>query len=219
MTVAGPGVLWSCKATCQGRSGCPMRHPFFCSRKTGCWHKPRLSVEAWPEDENHFALKGVSRLIRYFKIVLRSYLITSVDVVEELRLILVLGANGASPLSLAQSSVNGLKLDLFFYFEKNQIWLLNAFGEGTVDFSLNPLSALGDLHWEEPGAFETWRNRMWCGVGDRWSPKLAIMSWLFPSCVVWGKYFFVCVVFLLFRGGERFLPDDAFNKSFFIRGS
>lgn len=78
---------------------------------------------------------------------LRSYLITSVDVVEEwLRLILGLGANGAALLSLAQSSVNGLKLDLFFYFEKNQIWLLNAFGEGTVGFSLNPVSALGDLH-------------------------------------------------------------------------
>lgn len=35
--------------------------------------------------------------------------------VEELRLILVLGANEAAPLSLAQSSVNSLKLDLFLF--------------------------------------------------------------------------------------------------------
>lgn len=34
------------------------------------------------------------------------------DVVEELRLILGLGASGAAPLNLAQSSVNGLKPDL-----------------------------------------------------------------------------------------------------------
>lgn len=40
------------------------------------------------------------------------------DVVEELKLILVLGANEAAPLSLAQSTVNGLKPDLFFFILK-----------------------------------------------------------------------------------------------------
>lgn len=66
--------------------------------------------------------------------------------VEELKLILVLGANETAPSNLAQSTVNGLKPDLFFYFEKNQVWLLNAFGERGCWLFLNPVSALGDLH-------------------------------------------------------------------------
>lgn len=55
------------------------------------------------------------------------FLITGVDAVEELKLMLVLGAH-AAPLCLAQSPANSLKPDLFFIILKiNQVWFLSAF--------------------------------------------------------------------------------------------
>lgn len=44
------------------------------------------------------------------------------------------------------------------------------------------------------------QNMAWSG--DRWSPKLAFVSWLFPSCFVWGKF---CFVFLFFPSFSFFL--------------
>lgn len=63
---------------------------------------------------------------------LQSYLITSVDMVEELRLILVLGANEGAPLSLAQSSVNSLKPDLFLFCKEPGLAFKCIWGEGLL---------------------------------------------------------------------------------------
>lgn len=106
-----------------------MGHPFPCSRKAGWEQKPRLFAEVWAEVENPFALQGVSRSKWCFKSI-KSYSVTSVDLVEELRPS-KLGFRGKWSCSFKSCSV---KCEWFaarsFHFEENQVWLLNAFGAG-----------------------------------------------------------------------------------------